>query len=196
MSSTVLNKNDKKYMPIIGVLSVAIPLAVAFLLFMPQTGSLGDLDVSFLPSLNAILNTTAAILLISGLVAIKNNRPDIHKTLMMSAFVLSSLFLVSYVIYHTQAESTKFGDVNHNGIVEEAELAAVGMMRIIYLVVLLSHIAFSTVVVPLVLMAIYFAISGQLPRHKKIVKWAYPIWLYVAITGPIVYLMISPYYNH
>ncbi|MGB0522165.1 MAG: DUF420 domain-containing protein [Flammeovirgaceae bacterium] len=182
MNSAVIDKNDKRYLPIIWVLSVAIPVVVALLLFKPPTGSLGDLDVSFLPSFNAILNTAAAVALIAGLIAIKNKRPELHRAFMMGAFTLSSIFLISYVIYHTQAPATKFGGE--------------GTIRIIYFAILITHIVLAAVIVPLVLLSIYFAISGQLPRHKKIVKWTYPIWLYVAITGPVIYLMISPYYTH
>ena len=138
MDGAVLKKNDKKYLVIIGVLSVAIPLVVALLIVMPASGTLGDLDVSFLPKLNAILNTATAVALIAGLVAIKNQRPDLHKTLMLSAFVLSSLFLISYVTYHFATESPRFGDTNHNGVVEDAELIAVGTTRVVYLLILLT----------------------------------------------------------
>ena len=196
MEGSVIKKNDKTYLPIIWVLSVAIPVVVALLLFMPKSGSLGDLNVSFLPQLNAILNTATAVMLIAGFIAIKNQKQELHKTFMMSAFALSSVFLICYVAYHFLEPSTKFGDIDANGVVDATELAAVGAMRMVYLIILLTHILLATAVVPLVLFSIYFAMSGQLPRHKKIVKWTYPIWLYVAITGPIVYLMISPYYPH
>ncbi|PWJ42526.1 DUF420 domain-containing protein [Sediminitomix flava] len=193
--STINATQEKKYLWIIGVLSVAIPLAVAFLLFIPQTGKLGDLDVSFLPRLNAMMNTGCAISLMVGFWAIKTGKQDLHRIMMMSAFVLSSIFLISYVVFHFQGAPTLFGDIDHNGVVTDAEKAQVGTMRVVYLVILLSHILLSTVVVPLVLLAIYFAFTNQLKRHTKIVKWTFPIWLYVAITGVVVYLMISPYYH-
>jgi putative membrane protein len=190
----IVPKQDKQYLAVIGVISVLIPVVVALLLFVPQTGKLGDIDVSILPHINALLNSATAACLIVAYFFIKNRNEELHRRLMMTAFVLSSLFLVSYVVYHFQAPSTKFGDINGDGILSETELAEVGIMRGIYLIILLTHILLAIVVVPFVLIAFYFALSKQINRHRKIVKFAFPIWLYVAITGVIVYLMISPYY--
>lgn len=176
-----LVKNNKLYLIIIGVLSVAIPIVVAVLFSIPQTGGLGDLDVSFLPKLNAVLNSSTAIALLLGYVFIKNNNIVYHRLSMFTAFALSSLFLVSYVVYHFQAEHTLFGGI--------------GIVKVVYLSLLLSHILLAICIVPLVLLTIYFAISNQIIKHKKIAKWTFPIWLYVAVTGVVVYLMISPYYN-
>lgn len=193
-------KKDTLYLVIIGVLSVSIPIAVALLLFIPQTGKLGDLDVSFLPHLNAVLNSATAMALVVGWLLIRNKnlpyeqRLAYHRTAMMSAFVLSSVFLVSYVIYHYQAPSTRFGDLNHNGIVEEAEKLAIGGIRYGYYFLLLTHIVLAAIVVPFVLLAIYFAFTKQYVKHTKTTKFTFPIWLYVAVSGVIVYLMISPYY--
>lgn len=195
MSNSLIEKNDKKYLAIIGVLSVAIPIVVAILLFIPQTGKLGDLDVSFLPHLNSVLNTATALCLISGFIAVKNKNEQVHRAFMMGAVGLSAIFLVSYVIYHFQGSHTLFGDVDGNGLVSESELATLGNTRGVYLVILLTHIVLAVVVVPLVLLAIYFAFSQQIERHRKIVKWTFPVWLYVAVTGVVVYLMISPYYQ-
>jgi putative membrane protein len=181
MNTTEAN-NNKAISWVIGILSVAVPLVVTFLIYMPQTGSLGDLDVSFLPSLNAILNASVAVCLLFGLYFIKNSRPDLHKVFMTSAFLLSSMFLISYVIYHFQAPPTKFGGE--------------GVIKLVYFFVLLTHIVLAAVVLPLILFSIYYGYTNQLYLHKKIVKFTYPIWLYVAITGPVVYIMISPYYNH
>ena len=194
MDQTVLQKNDKKYLWIIGVLSVVIPLVVALLLAIPQTGKLGDLDVSFLPTLNAILNTGTTLCLLGGFFAIKRKNEGLHRSFMIAAVLLSILFLVSYVLYHFQGAQTIYGDVDHDGILSATELKAVGTLRPIYLVILLTHIILAIVVVPLVLLAIYFAFSGQRERHKKIVKFAFPVWTYVAVTGVVVYLMISPFY--
>jgi putative membrane protein len=145
--------------------------------------------------LNAVLNSLTACCLLVGFFFIKNKNIKMHRAVMTTAFVLSSLFLVSYVIYHfSPIASVKFGDVNHDKIVDEAEKLAVGTVRYIYLFILLTHILLAAIVVPLVLFAFYFALSNQIDRHKKMVKWTYPIWLYVAVTGVIVYLMISPYY--
>jgi putative membrane protein len=190
-----ISKNDSKYMRIIAVLSVAIPLVVALLLMIPQTGKLGDLNVSFLPHLHAILNSATAVSLLIGFFAIKTQKPDLHKTMMMFAVLLSSLFLISYVTYHFQGTPTYFGDANFDKVVSPEEKEAVGGLRTTYLLLLVSHIILATIVVPLVLLAIYFAFSKQFDRHKKIVKWTFPVWLYVAISGVMVYWMISPYYQ-
>ena len=186
--------NNKKYQRIIWVLSIAIPAAVAVLLFMPTSGKVWEGDVSFLPTLNAILNSCTALCLIAGGLAIKQKNEGLHRVLMMAGVMLSTLFLVSYVTYHSQGIHTYYGDFDANGIVTEAEKAQAGVLRYVYLVVLLTHIALAMVVLPLVLFAIYFAISEQRDKHKKIVKWAYPVWLYVAISGVLVYLMIQPFY--
>ncbi len=193
--TTIIKNNDRIFLSIIGILSVAIPVVVAVLLFIPQTGKLGDFDVAFLPHLNAVLNSATALCLIAGFAAIKRQQPDLHRTFMVSAFALSSLFLLSYVLYHFQGEATLFGDLDGNKVVTDAEKEAVGSVRSIYLFILLTHIVLATAVVPLVLLALYFAFSNQLPRHKKIVKWTFPIWTYVAITGVVVYFMIKPYYG-
>ncbi len=190
-----LKKNDRNMMTIIGILSVAIPLAVAFLLFIPQSGKLGDLDVRFLPHLNAVMNSATALCLIGGFIAIKAKNIVIHRTLMVSAFILSSIFLLSYVLYHFQGEQMLFGDVNYDKVVDETEKLAVAGTRSVYLFVLFTHIVLSTIVVPFVLLAVYFAFSKQIERHKKIVKWTFPIWLYVAVTGVVVYFMMTPYYQ-
>ncbi len=192
--NTVLPKNDKKIFPIIVILSIVVPLLVALLMSFPQSGKLGDLDVSFLPHLNGTLNSATAILLIAGFLAIRSKKISLHRTFMLSAFALSSIFLISYVIYHFQVPSTIFGDIDHSGDLNEAETLAIGGTRYFYLVILLTHIAFSTIIVPLVLLSIYFAFSNQIARHKKIVRFTFPIWVYVAITGVVVYWMISPYY--
>jgi len=181
MLSNSFQKNQNQYLILIGIFSVAIPVAVAVLLFLPQTGKLGDLDVSFLPHLNAVLNTATAFSLMLGFYFIKKGFIHYHRTAMFSAVGLSSLFLVSYVIYHYQAPHTSFGGQ--------------GIIRTVYFIILISHIILAAVIVPLVLLSIYFAISEQIDRHKKLVKWTFPIWLYVAVSGVVVYLMISPYYH-
>ncbi len=186
---------ENKYLTLIGVLSVVIPLAVAILLFMPTKLDLGNEWVYFLPHLNGIINSATSVVLIAGLVFIKQKKIAYHRTAMLTAFVLGAIFLVSYVIYHASASSTKFGDINGNGVLEAAEATALGIWRTVYLVILLSHILLAIVVVPLVLLALYYALSDKIEKHKKIVRFAYPIWLYVSVTGVVVYLMISPYYQ-
>ncbi len=177
---TISTKKEKNYYTLIRVLSVAIPLAVAVLLGIRQKVELGEWT-KILPHLNGILNSLTAVLLVAGYAFIQRKNVVMHRRAMQSAFVLGSLFLVSYVLYHLSNESTSFGGV--------------GAVRYLYFFVLISHIILSIVVVPFVLLALYFALSNQIARHKRIVKWTYPIWLYVSITGVIAYLMISPYYQ-
>ncbi len=189
-----VKKDDVLYSRIIGIVSVIVPVLVAVLLFFPQTGKLGDLDVSFLPHLIAVINSATVLCLLGALIAVKSQKIQWHRSLMMSAFALSAIFLVSYVIYHFQGGHTLFGDANHDGVLDNNELSAIGSLRLVYLILLLSHILLSIAVVPLVLFSFYFAWSNQIIRHKKWVKWSYPIWFYVATTGVIVYFMIRPYY--
>jgi putative membrane protein len=173
-------KRNGIFLPIIGVLSVLIPVLVAILLFKPTAFSSG-LDVSFLPHLNAVFNTATAVCLAIGYYFIKNKNIALHRTMMIAAFVLSSLFLISYVIYHANAESTKFGGV--------------GAIRYLYFFLLLSHILLAIVIVYFALKSLYFGLTKQYEKHKKVSRWTFPIWMYVALTGVIVYLMISPYYR-
>ena len=173
--------NDTRYFLLIALLSVAVPLLVTFLLFVPQTGKLGDVDVTFLPKLHAMLNSLTAIALVLGFTFIRKGNIRYHRFAMVTAIVLSAFFLISYVTYHYQAPPTRFGGE--------------GTIRGIYYFVLLTHIVLAAVIVPLVLLSVYFAISDQFDRHRRIARWTLPIWLYVAITGVVVYFMISPYYT-
>lgn len=185
---------DSRYVKIIGFISVVVPLVVAFLIFMPSRLEAGSW-VKTLPHLNAVINSATALLLLAGLYFIRKRNIELHRAVMLAAFTLGALFLVSYIIYHASVPSVVFGDMDGDGLLSEAEKNALGASRGIYLFVLLSHIALSFVVVPFVLMALFFALKGQNARHRKVVKFAYPVWLYVSITGVIVYLMINPYYQ-
>jgi putative membrane protein len=188
--------NERFYLGLIAVLSVAIPVVVAVLLYLPQTGKLGDLDVSFLPHFNAVLNSATAICLVSGYYMMKKQQYNTHRAMMLAAFALSSMFLVSYVVYHFQAPSTKFGDIDGNGIVSEIEKTAAGGMRMVYFVLLILHIFLAAIIVPFVLTSIYFGVTKQFEKHKKVSRFTFPMWLFVAVSGVVVYLMISPYYHH
>lgn len=172
---------EKSYYNLIRILSIAIPITVAVLLGIRQKVDLGEWTRA-LPHLNAVINSLTSVLLITGFVFIRQQNVVAHRRSMQSAFVLGSLFLVSYVLYHLTNDSTSFGGE--------------GAVRYLYFFILISHILLSIGVVPLVLLAVYFAWSNQITRHKKIVKWTFPIWLYVSVTGVIAYLMISPYYTH
>ncbi len=179
--SSISEKTNKRNLQVIYGISVAIPLAVAFLFFGNNITKIEGLNVSFLPHLNAGLNSLTFICLMIGGFAIRQKNVKLHRATMLSAFLLSSVFLISYVLYHNNAPHTKFGGE--------------GIIKIIYLAILLTHILLAIVVVPFVLLAIYYAWTGQIETHKKIVKYTYPIWSYVAFSGVVVYFMISPYYK-
>lgn len=190
-----INKK-KSYHTLIWSLSIVIPIAVAFLLFLPQKLAIGSW-VFLLPDLNAVFNSLTAIALFMGYIFIKNKNVKLHRLMMSIAFTLGSLFLVSYVLYHASADSTIFGDVNGNGVLDSGEQTeSLNFWRPIYVSILLSHIALAAIVVPLVLFAIYYALTDKISQHRKIVRFTFPIWMYVSITGVIVYFMISPFYMH
>ncbi|SIT92818.1 DUF420 domain-containing protein [Pontibacter indicus] len=172
--------NDKKFLVVIAILSITIPVVVAMLFFMPKEGS-NAVDVSFLPTLHAILNSMTACLLVVGYYNIRKGNIKVHRTAMASAFGLSAIFLVSYVTYHFLGERTIYGGD--------------GYLKLFYYFILLTHIVLAVVIVPLVLLSVYFALSEQFTRHRRISRWTFPIWLYVAVTGVLVYIMISPYYT-
>lgn len=172
---------EQKYNPWIIVLSIAIPLVVV-LLFNVKLYDLGY-DVKplmFLPPIYAAVNGITAILLVTAVWAIKNGKRKLHETLMKTAIACSVLFLTMYIAYHMTSPSTKFGGE--------------GWVKTVYFIILLSHISLSIVVIPLVLISYVRALAEKFDKHKQITKYTFPIWLYVAITGVIVYLMISPYY--
>lgn len=174
------NKNSF-YLRLITILSIAVPLVVAALILFPDTFKL-ELGISrgSLPAFHAIINGTTAILLIVGLALIRSKKYAAHKSVMLSAFGLSAIFLLSYVLSKLNAEEVKFeGDPT---------------IRIVYLFVLISHILLSIPVLPLAMLAIFRGLTNDIAKHKKIVRWAFPIWLYVAITGVLVYLFMQPYY--
>lgn len=137
--------------------------------------------VLFLPTLNALINGTCSILLLLSLYFIKRKEIAIHKKLNITTFLLSSLFLVSYIIFHSTGIKTTYGGT--------------GFIRYIYYFILITHIILAAIVLPLVLLSFQRGLQMQVARHKKLVRWSYPIWLYVTITGVLVYLMISPYYQ-
>ena len=186
-------QQSSKYLTWIKVVSVVIPIAVAVLIYLPQRLEMGEW-VKSLPLLNAVVNSITSILLIAALVMIKQKKINLHRNLMLGALAFGAVFLLSYVLYHASVPSVKFGDIDHDGLLSTQELANAGNSRMVYLVVLLSHIALSIAVVPLVLFSFYYSLSGQIAKHRKVVRFSYPIWLYVSVTGVVVYYLIHPYY--
>ncbi|CAM3538713.1 YozB protein [Flavobacterium saliperosum S13] len=189
------NSVEKKYNKWIVVLSVVIPLVVA-LLFGVNLKKLGyDVQpLTFLPPIYASINGLTAILLVTAVWAVKNGNRGLHEKLMKTAIACSVVFLGMYVAYHMTSVSAVFGDYNYNGVLDADEQATVGNIRYLYYFILLTHILLSIIIIPLVLITYVRAISKSFERHKKIARITFPIWLYVAVTGVIVYLMISPYY--
>jgi len=194
MLSASITKNDKKAYWLIGIFSVVVFLAVSVLTKIKLNVDLG-FDVHLFAAFNAFVNATIAVLLVAALVAVKNGKYQLHKQIMMAALILSILFLVSYIAHHLLAGEAKFGDADHNGIVTEEEKVAVGGMRIIYFVILVTHIILAAVILPFILFTAYRALTAEFPLHKKLAKITWPLWFYVAVTGPIVYWMIKPFYS-
>ena len=194
MLAPVIQKNDKQAKLLIGIFSVVVFVAVSFLSKFTINVQL-PFDKHIFALVNALLNTAVAILLVLALVAIKQKKYTVHKNLMLTALILSVLFLVSYIAHHLLAGETKFGDTDHDGIVSVAEIAVVGNLRAFYFILLSTHIILAATSLPFILFTAYRGLTGEYEDHKRKAKRMWPIWFYVAVTGPLVYLMISPYYN-
>lgn len=176
------------------VVSLAVPIVVAYLFFATKSEANIGAWVHSLPTLNATVNSATIFILAGAVMAIKKGHEKLHRNLILLAMILGVVFLVSYVTYHASVPSTVYGDTNGDNILSEAEKLAVGGMRPFYLVVLLSHIFMSVVGLPLILTAAYFGLSDKRQSHRKIVRFTFPVWMYIAITGVLVYFLISPYY--
>jgi len=194
MLRPVMVKNDPKAKTIIWIVSVVVFVAVAFLAKFKLSLNLG-FNVHVFATFNAVINSMVAVLLIAGLVTAKQRKLELHKKIMLTAIVLSVFFLVSYICHHLLAGETKFGDINHDGIISDDEKSAVGISRTIYYTILITHIPLAAIILPFILFTAYRALIGEYEKHKKLVRITWPVWFYVAVTGVIVYLMISPYYT-
>ena len=194
MLSAVWKKNDKKARVIIFTFSAIVFAAVMLLSRMKWNVNIG-FDVHLFATANAIINSTVAILLIVALIVVKIKNYKLHRNIMLTAMFLSVLFLISYICHHLFAGETRFGDVNHDGILTDAEKTAVGSSRIIYYFILGTHIPLAGIILPFILFSAYRALTGEFDKHKKLVRITWPIWFYVAVTGVVVYWMISPYYR-
>lgn len=176
----VINKNDKRARTLILILSVIVFAAVVVLGRVSLNLDLG-FDVHIFAKLNALINATVAVLLVAGLVTAKQKQYATHKRIMLTAMVLSALFLVSYIAHHLLAGETKFGGE--------------GSIRYVYYIILVTHILLAAIILPFILFTAYRALIGENAAHRRLAKITWPIWFYVAVTGPIVYLLISPYYT-
>lgn len=166
---------------VVVAVSLALFAVVATLSYIPPI-DLGIQNLGLLPAFNAVINATCSVLLVLGVVFIKNGMVKWHKRAMGSTFVLSTLFLISYVLYHSQAPSTSFGGE--------------GVLRYIYFFILITHIILAAGILPLVIYTLLRALRNELDQHRKIARITFPLWLYVTVTGVVVYVMISPYYAH
>lgn len=175
-----IHKNDKLAYWLIGIVSVAIFCGVVFLKQTKLSLSV-NFDVHIFARINAIINSCVSALLVAGLIFVKQKKYDLHKKTMLSAILLSVLFLISYIAHHLLADSTSYGGT--------------GTLRLVYFFVLITHIILAGIILPFILLTAYRGLTAEFPKHKKWAKITFPIWLYVSITGVLVYLMISPYYQ-
>lgn len=179
MLEATIKRNDKKAYWMIGIFSVIVFLAVVALGKIEVKADLG-FNKHIFAKLNAVINACVALLLVAALVAVKNRNYRLHKRLMFGALILSVLFLVFYIAHHLFAGEAKFGGK--------------GSIRLVYFIILITHIFLAAIILPFILFTAYRALTADWVAHKKLAKYTWPLWLYVAVTGPIIYLMISPYY--
>lgn len=168
-------QGDRSFWIFNAVISAAAVAFLGWLLLVREGGGV-DADLGFMPAVNATLNATAATLLVLGLYAIRSGRRDVHKRLMVSAFAASAVFLIGYVLYHYA-----HGDTSYEGE---------GALRVVYFAVLISHVLLSIVMLPMILATFYLAIRHRFATHKKLARWTLPIWLYVSVTGVVIYFML------
>ncbi len=196
MLRPMLVKNDRKAKILIFTVSFIV---FALVTVLGKYNLAGKVDLSFDEHIfalaNAFMNATVCLLLIAGLLTVKNKNFELHKKIMLTAMVLSVLFLLSYVAHHLFAGETAYGETDGIKGLSDAERTAAGSMRNFYLLLLLTHIPLAGIVLPFILFAAYRALTGEYDKHKKLVRIVWPVWFYVAITGVIIYCMIEPYYT-
>jgi putative membrane protein len=194
MLTAAWKKNDKKARLLIFSFS-AFVFAAVVLLGKVKLNIHPGFDVHVFAKINAVINSIVFVLLLFALIAVKSKKYILHRNIMLTAMSLSVLFLISYICHHLLAGETRFGDINHDGIVSELEKAAVGNSRMIYYIILGTHIPLAGIILPFILFSAYRALTGEFDKHKKLVRITWPVWFYVAVTGVVVYWMISPYYS-
>ncbi|MBO9682978.1 MAG: DUF420 domain-containing protein [Flavisolibacter sp.] len=188
-----LTKNDKKARIIIFSFSLVVFVLVSLLGKYKLDVNLG-FDEHIFAKANAVINSVVAVLLLAGLFYARTGKYTTHRKIMLTAMGLSVLFFLSYVLHHLFAGEAKFGDLNGDGVLSEAEKAAAGSIRYFYYVLLGTHILLAGIVLPFILFTAYRALISENAAHRKLAKITWPMWFYVAVSGPLVYLMISPYY--
>ena len=175
-----LKSSDRVMVPTIIGISILVPVLVVILMYLPERYDFMGLELGSFPFFHAVLNFCTAILLIAGYSAMRSKAIRLHRNLMITAFFLSAVFLVSYVISKISNEPVPYGGE--------------GVLRIVYFFILISHILLSAIIVPLVLFTMYRGLTGEVEKHRKVAKYTFPIWLYVAFTGVLVYIFMAPYY--
>ena len=196
MLEAAWKKNDAKARSIIIIFSIIVFAAVSVLGRYNLAGKVVlSFDVHLFALANAVINGTVAVLLLLGLYTVKQGRYLLHKRIMLAAMVLSVLFLLSYICHHLFAGEAIYGETDGVKGLSESERAAAGTARTIYLFILATHIPLAGLALPFILFAAYRALTGEYEKHKKLVRIIWPLWLYVAMTGVIIYIMIRPYYN-
>jgi putative membrane protein len=194
MLQPALKKNDKKAKLLIYTVSFVVFAAVVLLSKFKLNVDLG-FDVHVFAKINAVINSVVAVLLLAGLFFVKQKKYELHKKIMLTAISLSVLFLLSYIAHHLLAGDTKYGDLNHDGILSIDEKALAGNLRMAYYFVLITHIPLAGIILPFILFTAYRALIGEYDKHKRLVRITWPVWFYVAVSGVAVYWMISPYYS-
>lgn len=190
----VFEKNDKRARILIWTVSIIVFVAVAFLSEVKFNIKL-NFNPHIFAAFNAVVNSIVAVLLVTALVAVKRKRYVLHKRIMITAIFLSVLFLLSYICHHLLSGETRFGDLNHDGILSPDEKLLAGSLRYVYYIILITHIPLAGIVLPFILFTAYRALSGDYEKHRKLSRITWPIWFYVAVSGVVVYLLISPYYS-
>jgi len=188
-----ITKNDRRARILIFTFSIIVFLAISALGRYKLNVHLG-FDEHIFAKANALINTLVTLLLLAGLYMAKNRRYTTHRYIMLTAMALSVLFLISYICHHLFAGEARFGDTNHDGIVDNTEKLAAGSIRYIYYILLSTHILLAGIVLPFILFTAYRALINENAKHRRLARITWPMWFYVALTGPLVYLLISPYY--
>ena len=189
-----LKKNDPKAKLFIWIVSIIVFVAVAVLSRVKLNIAV-PFDVHVFATINAVINTCVAVLLVAGLFAAKNGNYLLHKKIMVTAICLSVLFLISYICHHLMAGETRYGDMNHDGALSMDEMMRAGGTRSFYYILLITHIPLAGIILPFILFTAYRALIGEYEAHKKLVRFTWPIWFYVAASGVVIYWMIKPFYN-
>ncbi len=191
-----IKKNDKLAKQFIWAVSIIVFVAVAGMSKVNLSSVVTlPFNVHVFATINAIVNSMVAILLVAGLVTVKNKNYAIHKKIMLAAIALSVIFLLSYICHHLFAGETKYGDLDHDGVVSLNEKMMAGSTRYVYYILLLTHIPLAAIILPFILFTAYRALTGENDKHKKLVRITWPVWFFVAVSGVIVYWMISPFYS-